>query len=268
MVVQAQWPGATVSDTIEQVTDRLERKLQETPNLDYVKSYTTPGQATIFVNLKDSTPPAQVSDIWYQVRKKVGDIRSTLPQGFVGPGFNDEFGDTYGIVYGFTADGFTHRELRDYVEDIRKQLLQLPDIANSQISGRKSAARSDASTPASILSVLTCACAIALTCSGLATITRATNGDSTRTTAMALPVASTTISSSLPRLRPKPSSPARVMPMRPPARSLPSSQNTTSAKVRWMSMPITRRIFCSSPSMWREQWATRQLRIRALGATG
>ena len=135
MVVQAQWPGATVSDTLEQVTDRLERKLQETPNLDYVKSYTIPGQATIFVNLKDSTPPAQVPDIWYQVRKKVGDIRSTLPQGLVGPGFNDEFGDTYGIVYGFTADGFTHRQLRDYVEDVRKQLLQLPDVSKVDMLG-------------------------------------------------------------------------------------------------------------------------------------
>jgi multidrug efflux pump len=135
MVVQAAWPGATVGDTLEQITDRLERKLQETPNLDYLKSYTSPGRATIFVNLKDSTPPAQVPDIWYQVRKKVGDIRGTLPQGIVGPGFNDEFGDTYGIVYGFTADGFTERELRDYVEDVRKQLLQLPDISKVDVLG-------------------------------------------------------------------------------------------------------------------------------------
>jgi multidrug efflux pump subunit AcrB len=135
MVVQAAWPGATVSDTLEQITDRLERKLQETPNLDYLKSYTTPGQATIFVNLKDSTPAAQVPDIWYQVRKKVADIRNTLPQGIVGPGFNDEFGDTYGIVYGFTADGFTHRELRDYVDGVRKQLLQLPDIGKVDVLG-------------------------------------------------------------------------------------------------------------------------------------
>ena len=135
MVVQAAWPGATVGDTLEQVTDRIESKLQETPNLDYLKSYTSAGQATIFVNLKDSTPPAQVPDIWYQVRKKVGDIRNTLPQGIVGPGFNDEFGDTYGIVYGFTADGFTDRELRDYVDDVRKQLLQLPDISKIDILG-------------------------------------------------------------------------------------------------------------------------------------
>jgi multidrug efflux pump subunit AcrB len=84
MVVQAAWPGATVSDTLEQITDRLERKLQETPNLDYLKSYTTAGQTTIFVNLKDSTLAAQVPDIWYQVRKKLADIRNTLPQGIVG----------------------------------------------------------------------------------------------------------------------------------------------------------------------------------------
>lgn len=135
MVVQAGWPGATVGDTLEQITDRLERKLQETPNLDHLKSYTTAGQATIFVYLKDSTPPAEVPDIWYQVRKKIGDIRNTLPQGVVGPGFNDEFGDTYGIVYGFTADGFSHRELRDYVEDVRKRLLQLPDISKIDVIG-------------------------------------------------------------------------------------------------------------------------------------
>ncbi|MBV8889621.1 MAG: efflux RND transporter permease subunit [Alphaproteobacteria bacterium] len=135
MVVQALWPGANVGDMLEQVTDRLERKLQETPNLDYVKSYTAPGQVTIFVTLKDSTLAAQVPDTWYQVRKKIGDIRNTLPQGVVGPAFNDEFGDTYGIVYGFTADGFTQRELRDYVEDVRKQLLQLPDISKIDVLG-------------------------------------------------------------------------------------------------------------------------------------
>ena len=135
MVVQASWPGATLADTLEQVTDRIESKLQETPSLDYLKSYTSAGQTTIFVNLKDSTRPSQVPDIWYQVRKKVRDIANTLPQGIVGPGFNDEFGDTYGIVYGFTADGFTDRELRDYVVDVRKQLLQLPDISKIDILG-------------------------------------------------------------------------------------------------------------------------------------
>ncbi|HTZ80848.1 MAG TPA: efflux RND transporter permease subunit [Stellaceae bacterium] len=135
MVVQASWPGATLADTLEQVTDRIESKLQETPNLDYLKSYTSAGRTTIFVSLKDATRPSQVPDIWYQVRKKVGDIRATLPQGIVGPTFNDEFGDTYGIVYGFTADGFTHRELRDYVDGVRKQLLQVPDISKIDVLG-------------------------------------------------------------------------------------------------------------------------------------
>ena len=135
MVVGAAWPGATVDDTLEQITDRLERKLQETPSLDYLKSYTSAGKATIFVSLKDSTPPSKVSDIWYQVRKKVYDIRDALPSGMVGPQFNDEFGDTYGIVYGFTADGFTDRELRDYVEEVRKQLLELADVTKVDMLG-------------------------------------------------------------------------------------------------------------------------------------
>lgn len=135
MVVQALWPGATIDDTLLQVTERLERKLQETPHLDYLRSYTTAGQTTIFVNLKGETPSAQVPDIWYQVRKKINDIRTTLPQGIVGPGFNDEFGDTYGIVYGFTADGFTHRELKDYVDDVRSRLLQVPDVSKIDVIG-------------------------------------------------------------------------------------------------------------------------------------
>jgi len=135
MVVQVQWPGATMEDMLQQVTERIERKLQETPHLDYVRSYTTPGQTTIFVNLRGDTPAAEVQDIWYQVRKKVYDIRQTLPQGIVGPFFNDEFGDTYGIVYGFIADGFTHRELRDYVDDIRSRLLRVPDVSKIEMVG-------------------------------------------------------------------------------------------------------------------------------------
>jgi len=135
MVVQTQWPGATVGDTLQQITERIERKLQEVPGLDYLRSYTTAGQSTIFVNLKGSTSAAKVPDIWYQVRKKVGDIQGNLPQGVVGPGFDDEFGDTFGIVYGFTADGFTHRELKDYVDDMRSKLLQVPDVSKIEILG-------------------------------------------------------------------------------------------------------------------------------------
>lgn len=135
MVVQAAWPGASVEDTLKQVTERLERKLQETPKLDYLRSFTSAGRTTIFVNLLGSTTGAEVPDIWYDVRKSIGDIRHTLPEGVVGPGFNDDFGDTFGIIYGFTADGFTHRELRDYVENIRSRLLSVPDISKIEILG-------------------------------------------------------------------------------------------------------------------------------------
>ena len=135
MVVQAAWPGATLDDTLAQVTERLERKLQETKGLDYLRSYTSPGLTTIFVHLKGSTSARQVPDIWYQVRKNIADMRRTLPQGVIGPGFNDDFGDTYGLIYAFSADGFSHRELRDYVEDMRSKLLQVPDVSKIEILG-------------------------------------------------------------------------------------------------------------------------------------
>src|SRR5271169_5978613 len=135
MIVQAAWPGATLDDTLSQLTERLERKLQETKGLDFLRSYTSPGLTTIFVNLKGSVSAREVPDIWYQVRKKIGDMRRTLPQGVVGPGFNDDFGDTYGLIYAFTADGFSHRELRDYVEDLRSKLLQVPDVSKIEILG-------------------------------------------------------------------------------------------------------------------------------------
>jgi multidrug efflux pump subunit AcrB len=135
MVVGAAWPGATVEDTMEQVTERLERTLQETDYLDRVRSYTTAGQTTIFVDLKQSTPPEKVPDIWYQVRKSIGDMRGTLPAGVVGPGFNDDFGSTFGIIYAFTADGFNFRELRDHVESARSRLLHLPDVSEIEVLG-------------------------------------------------------------------------------------------------------------------------------------
>jgi multidrug efflux pump subunit AcrB len=135
MVVQAAWPGATMEDTLNQVTERLERTLQETEKLDFLRSYTKPGVATIFVNLRGDTTAREVRDIWDEVRRNVGDMRSTLPMGIVGPGFNDNFGDTFGIIYGFTADGFGHRELRDHVEDVRSELLKVPDVSQIEILG-------------------------------------------------------------------------------------------------------------------------------------
>ncbi|MBS0240523.1 MAG: efflux RND transporter permease subunit, partial [Proteobacteria bacterium] len=135
MVVKTLWPGANTNDTLLQVTDRIEKKLEEIPGLDYVRSYTKPGESVVFVNLKDSTRAAEVPDLWYQVRKKVSDIRASLPSGIAGPFFNDEFGDTYSLVYAFTSDGFSMRELRDEVERVRTELLRVPDVAKVDFIG-------------------------------------------------------------------------------------------------------------------------------------
>jgi multidrug efflux pump len=135
MVVKAVWPGATTEDTLNQVTERLERTLEETPKLDYLRSFSSAGETTIFVNLKGATTASEVPDIWYHVRKSIDDMKHTLPAGTLGPFFNDEFGDTFGIIYGFTADGFTQRELRDAVEDVRSQLLSVPDVSKIEILG-------------------------------------------------------------------------------------------------------------------------------------
>jgi len=135
MVVSAAWPGATMDETMRQITERLERTLEETPHLDFLRSFTRPGVTTIFVNLLGATNAKQVDDTWYHVRKSIGDMRHTLPAGVVGPFFDDEFGDTFGIIYGLTSDGFTHRELRDYAEDIRGRLLSVPDVSQIEILG-------------------------------------------------------------------------------------------------------------------------------------
>lgn len=134
-VVSAQWPGANVHDTVNLVTDVVEKKLQEIPYLDFVESNTRAGQTVIFVNLRDSTPPAAVADIWYQVRKKMQDITASLPEGVQGPSVNDEFDDTFGTIYGFTAEGFTPRELRDRVDEISRSLISLPDIGKINVLG-------------------------------------------------------------------------------------------------------------------------------------
>ena len=127
MVIQTQWPGATVDETMLQVTDRIEKKLEELDSLDYVQSYTRPGESTVFVFLKDTTNAKAIPGIWYQVRKKIDDIRGEFPQGIQGPGFNDEFGDVFGTIYAFTGDGFTLRQLRDYVEQVRTGIRDIPN---------------------------------------------------------------------------------------------------------------------------------------------
>jgi len=135
MVVRTLWPGATAAEVEQQITDRIEKKLQETPALDHVRSYSKPGESLVFVTLKDSTQPPLVPGIWYEVRKKVGDIRDRLPAGARGPYFNDEFGDTFGTIYAFTSEGFTHAELKDVVEDVRQTLLRLPDVSKVELIG-------------------------------------------------------------------------------------------------------------------------------------
>ena len=127
MVIQTRWPGATVDETLLQVTDRIEKKLEELDSLDYVQSYTRPGESTVFVFLKDTTNAKAIPEIWYQVRKKIDDIRGDFPQGIQGPGFDDEFGDVYGTIYAFTGDGFSMRQLRDYVEQVRTGIRDIPN---------------------------------------------------------------------------------------------------------------------------------------------
>jgi multidrug efflux pump subunit AcrB len=135
MIISAAWPGATVEETLEQVTERLERTLQESHNFGQIRSYTIAGQTTIFVDLDETTPLEEVPNVWYTVRKDVGDMRLTLPQGVIGPFFNDDFGSTYGIIYGFQSDGFSFRELRDYAEAARSRLLNVPDVSAVQVLG-------------------------------------------------------------------------------------------------------------------------------------
>ncbi|MGE3295296.1 MAG: efflux RND transporter permease subunit [Geminicoccaceae bacterium] len=135
MVVAGGWPGATLDDTVRQVTERIERRLQEVPGLDVLRSYTRPGATTIFVDLQGSVSGAQVPATWQRVRNDVNDIWHTLPRGTVGPFFNDRFGDVFGIIYGFTADGFSQRELRDHVEQVRSDLLSVPDVSKIELIG-------------------------------------------------------------------------------------------------------------------------------------
>ena len=135
MVVRTLWPGATAREVEQQVTERLEKKIQEVPWFDYTRSYSKPGESMIFVLLKDFTPPREVPNAWYQVRKKIADVKHTLPDGVRGPFFNDEFGDTFGTIYAFTADGYSFAELRDYVERVRNELLRVPDVAKIDMIG-------------------------------------------------------------------------------------------------------------------------------------
>ena len=136
MVMRVFWPGATAQQMADQVTDKIERTLQEVPYADIIRSYSKPGESLIVFMVKDSSRAADVPNIWYTVRKKVGDMRSTLPAGVVGPYFNDEYGDVYGVIYALEADaGYNYAEVKDFADDIRQRLLRVPDVAKVELFG-------------------------------------------------------------------------------------------------------------------------------------
>ena len=135
MVVIVDWPGAAADEMSRQVVDPIERKLEELPHLDTLDSQTQPGHSVIIITLKDDTPQKAVPDLWYQVRKKIADLGPHLPPGIQGPYFNDEFGDTYSIVYALTGDGFSLPELKHVAEDIREQLLAVPSVGKINVYG-------------------------------------------------------------------------------------------------------------------------------------
>lgn len=135
MVVQAVWPGASIQEMEDQVVNKIERKLQETPHLDFVRSYTRAGSAIITVQIEGDTNADEVADAFYQVRKKVGDIANELPEGVLGPYFNDEFGDTFITLHSISGDGFSYPELKRFAIEGRDMLLTTPGVEKVVILG-------------------------------------------------------------------------------------------------------------------------------------
>ncbi|MDO5692560.1 MAG: efflux RND transporter permease subunit [Pseudomonadota bacterium] len=135
MVVRAYWPGATAQQVADQVTDKIERTLQEVPHAYKISSYSKPGEAQIIFQLKDSTPPREVQQGWQTVRAKVNDMRIMLPQGVQGPFFNDDFGDVFGVIYALSGEGFSYAELKDFADDARQRLLRVKDVAKVELFG-------------------------------------------------------------------------------------------------------------------------------------
>jgi multidrug efflux pump len=135
MVVRTYWPGATAQQVAEQVTSKIERTLQEAPFADKIRSYSKPGESQIIFQIKDSSKSSDVANVWYAVRKKVGDMRGTLPGGVVGPFFNDDFGDVYGVIYALESDGFSYAEVKSFADDVRQKLLRVSDVAKVELFG-------------------------------------------------------------------------------------------------------------------------------------
>ena len=137
MLIQANWPGASVDEQAKQVTDRIEKKLEELDKLDFTRSVTTAGRTIVFVNLKDNTKARDVVPTWLQVRNMIEDIKSQFPQGVLGPFYNDRFGDVFGNIYAFTSDGLSPRQLRDYVETVRAEVLTVPNAGKVELIGAR-----------------------------------------------------------------------------------------------------------------------------------
>lgn len=136
MVVSVVWPGATAKQVEEQVTDKIEKKLQDTPGLDRIESCSKPGQSVIYVYLEDTVANENIRATWFEVRNMVNDIKDTLPSGVVGPYFNDRFDDVFGNVYAITGDGYSYEQMRVKAEDFRQELLQnVPDVKKVELVG-------------------------------------------------------------------------------------------------------------------------------------
>lgn len=134
-VVTASWPGASAQQITQQVTDPLEKKLQDTKGLDYIKSFTHDGKTVIYVNLKDSVPKEEMQTRWHEIRNLVNDEWGSLPSGVMGPYINDRFDDVYGSIYAVTGDGFSYEEKRKYAENIRRRLTGVEDVQKVELLG-------------------------------------------------------------------------------------------------------------------------------------
>lgn len=134
-VVTAAWPGASAQQITQQVTDPLEKKLQDTKGLDYIKSFTHDGKTVIYVNLKDSVPKEEMQTRWHEIRNLVNDEWGSLPSGVMGPYINDRFDDVYGSIYAVTGDGFSYEEKRKYAENIRRRLTGVEDVQKVELLG-------------------------------------------------------------------------------------------------------------------------------------
>jgi len=135
MVVTVAWPGASAQQVEEQVTDKIEKKLLDTPGLDYLNSYSSPGQSYIFVNLDFSVDHEKIQSTWQDVRNMVNDIKDTLPEGVVGPYFNDKFSDVYGSLYAITGDGYSYEDMRTEAEKIRRILRDIDNVKKVELVG-------------------------------------------------------------------------------------------------------------------------------------